>query len=214
MHTLKILSLMLLLMACGPRIERVDDIKLTGIPEAQRGPLNEARRQLALARSELEKARDAVRESEYVVQVAEASLRVARAEEQQREIEFDFATWQKDNRKIIASGEAQRAAEDRVEAARLDLDSARAARTLARARVDEAEARVTHADAEHELERARLAAEYDELRDNEKREFLHRFETVALETQLALSKKQADTRAAETSLVMAEERRKSFEGKQ
>ena len=214
MQTLKILSMMVLLIACGPRIERVDDLKLTGIPDTRRGPLNEARRELALARAELEEARDRVREAEYTLRIAEAALRVARAEAEQREVEFDYATWKKDNRQIIASGEGQREAEDRVTAARLDVDAARAARTLARAMADEAEARVTHRDAEHELERARLAAEYDEMDEAERREFLLRFENVVLETQMALSRKAADTKAAESSLKMAEDRRASFDGKE
>ncbi len=176
-----------LLGACGPGLQRIDDEKLAGVPLSNREALHEARKQLALARVDLEKARDAATEAEYRLKVVKAALEVAEARSRHTEVEFEFAKWKKDSKAIVTSGEGQRSARETLERTELERDLAETRLELTEAQVLEAERKVFWLDAEHELEKARLAQEHGAAGELDKQAFLQPFEQAALKAKLDLS---------------------------
>jgi hypothetical protein len=63
--------------ACAPRIQKIDDAKLSGVPAERLAAVNEAKKELAMSKAALEKARDAALEAEYRLRIVRAALRVA-----------------------------------------------------------------------------------------------------------------------------------------
>lgn len=186
--------------ACGPRIARIDDKKLAGIPEERMADVQAAKNELTLAKAELAKAQEAEKEAGFRLRISRAALAVAEARAEHAGAEFALAKFQNVNAAIVRAGEAQSAEDLAVRRATGDVDVARAGLVLAQRKAGELEHKITLLEARHELERAKVALRYDGGSPNEKSVALSEYERGVLEAELAW--KDADTKLRQAAVEL------------
>jgi hypothetical protein len=197
--------------ACGPRIQRVDDNKLAGVPAERLGGVNEARKELAMAKAELEKARDGVTESGFRLRIVRAAQRIAEAKAEHAREEFALAKFKNENSAIVKAGEDERASRLAVDRAKADVFVSQAALAVAELTVSEIDRRVTWLEAKHEQERAKVALRYDAGSPNEKSVQLTEYEKTALQAQLAWKEAESKLKQAIVELDNAKQQRAALD---
>lgn len=204
-------GLLLVAAACGPRVQRVDDSKLAGVPADRLGGVNEAKTALTEAKAEFERAKDAAAEAEYRVRIVTAALRVAEATSAQHDEELALAKFKNATTDVMAAGEAQRDGQLAMRRAKSDVDVAQAALAAATAKIGELEKKVRWLEAKHEHERAKVALRYDQGSPNEKSAQLNSYERAELAAQLAWKEAEGAWRNAVVALDDAKQVRGALE---
>lgn len=179
------LTLVVAAAACAPRVQRVDDNKLAGVPADRMGGVQEAKTALTEAKAEFERAKDAVAEAEYRLRIMRAAQRVAEAKAAQIDEEYALAKFRNVNNDILAAGEAKQGGEQALRRAKADVDVGLAALEAAKRKTAELERKVRWIEAKHEHERAKVALRYDQGSPNEKSAQLSTYEQAELAAQLA-----------------------------
>lgn len=203
--------LALLAAACGPRVQRVDDSKLAGVPADRLGGVQETKTALTEAKAEYERAKDAAAEADYRLRIVQAALRVAEAAAAQHEEELALAKFKNVSSDVVAAGEAQREGRQAVRRAASDVDVAQAGLEAARRKIAELEKKVRWVEAKHEHERAKVALRYDQGSPNEKSAQLNSYEQAELAAQLAWKEAEGQWRKAVVTLDDAKQVRAALE---
>ncbi len=204
-------TLLLVVTACAPRLQKIDDAKLSGIPEDRLVGVNAAKKDLAMAKAELEKTRDAASEAEFRLRVARATLKVAEAKADQTREEFALAKFQDQSPAIVKAGESQRESDAAVQRAEADVKVAQAKRRVADIKISETESRVAWLEAKQEHERAKVALKYDDGTPSEKNVSLNGYEKESLSAELAWKGTDGKLQSALVELEQAEINRAALE---